>query len=179
MKDNMEQFIRENRAAFDDLEPSSHVWEHIDRSLPVKRGARIIRWQRFAVAASILLLVGLVGFFSFQQGKQQGVAITLAEISPELGEAEAYYQSEINNKMALLASLAPDHEVTHDLKEAESFLQELKTELKDVSPGEREIVIQAMIENYRTRLDILERVLDRLPGNSLPTKSSDNETKNI
>lgn len=176
MKDNMERFIREQRAAFDDLEPSEKIWGQIEQALPQQRKARIIPWQRFAAAASVLLLVGMVGFFAFQQGKQQGVAMTLSDISEELAEAEVYYQSEIKNKTAKLASLAPDHEIKYDLEEAEHYMLELKNELKDVSPNEREIVIQAMIENYRKRLEILERVLDRLPGKFSPSKSSNNET---
>lgn len=179
MKDKMEDFIRGQRAAFDDLEPNLGVWDKIDAALPEQQKARVIPWRRFMAAASILILVGLVGFWAYDAGKQQGVAMTLSEISPEMGEVEAYYKAEIQNKTALLTSLSPDHEVNHDLVEVESFMQELRNDLKDVSPQEREIVIQAMIENYRTRLEILERVLDRIPGNSLPTKSSDNDTKNI
>ena len=176
MKDSMERFIKENRAAFDDLEPSEKIWGQIEQALPAPRKARIFTLQRFAAAASILLLIGMVGFFAFQQGKQQGVAMTLSDISEELAEAETYYQSELKSKTAKLASLAPGHEVNIDLKEAESYMLELKKELKDVSLNEREIVIQAMIENYRTRLEILERVLERLPGNSSSIKSANNET---
>lgn len=179
MKDKMEKFISEQRSAFDDLEPNPAIWNKIDAALPAQRKARIIPWRRFMVAASILMLMGLIGFFAYDAGKQQGVATTLSEISPELGEVEAYYKSEIQNKTAMLTSLAPDNDVTNDLAEVESFMQELKKELMDVSPHEREIVIQAMIENYRSRLEILDRVLNRLPGNSSPTKISNNETKNI
>jgi len=179
MKENMEDFIRNRRSEFDDLEPNPMIWDKIDRALPQKKKARIISWRSLAVAASILLVIGAVGMIAFQQGVQQGTEMSLSEVSPELHEVENYYQDQIKNKTALLASLAPDHEVNSDLVEVEAFMQELKSELKDVSPGEREIVIQAMIENYRTRLEILERVIDRLPGKSSPTKSSNNETKNI
>jgi len=73
MKDKMEDFIREQRAAFDDLEPNPAIWDRIDEALPVQRKARIIPWRRLMVAASLLMLVGLVGFWAYNAGMKQGV----------------------------------------------------------------------------------------------------------
>lgn len=171
MKDELEKFVLNNRDSFDDKEPSPMLWDKIEKAIPEQKTARIIPWFRMAAAASILLLVGMVGFFAYQSGVNQGVAMTLADVSPEMAEAENYYEKEIENKKAILASLSSEEDVHVDLKEMEAFMIELKNELKDVSPNEREVVIQAMIENYRTRLEILERVIDRLPENSKPTKS--------
>ena len=40
--------------------------------------------------------------------------------------------------------------------------EELRQELANVPPGNREQVVRAMIENYKAKASILERVLERL-----------------
>ncbi|NNE30499.1 MAG: hypothetical protein HKN16_12745 [Saprospiraceae bacterium] len=179
MNDRLEKFISENREAFDDKMPSRELWDKIESQLPREAKVRKFNWRSLSIAATFLLLVGLVGFFAFQSGKQQGVAMTLAEVSPEYAEAEQYYQTEIQNKLVLLASHNPDEEITRDLSEMEAFMQELKIEFQNINTNEREIVVQEMIKNYRSRLDFLERVLEKLSTHSSPTKIEKNEYKNI
>ena len=41
MSSDLEKFIRKNRGDFDDADPSDKVWENIERSLPVKKPARL------------------------------------------------------------------------------------------------------------------------------------------
>jgi len=41
MSSDLEKFIRKNRGDFDDADPSGKVWTNIERSLPVKKPARL------------------------------------------------------------------------------------------------------------------------------------------
>ena len=41
MSSDLEKFIRKNRGDFDDADPSDKVWKNIERSLPVKKPARL------------------------------------------------------------------------------------------------------------------------------------------
>jgi len=40
----------------------------------------------------------------------------------------------------------------------------MKIDLKNVPAGNRERIISAIIKNYQTKIEVLERVLDRLEG---------------
>ncbi len=177
MKDRLENFVRENRTDFDHKSPPADLWAKVEAGLPAKQ-RKLFPWKAFSIAAGLLVLLGLVGTWSYNQGMQQGTINSMAEISSELGEIEKHYQSEIKNKMAQLASFNKEDEVKSDIKEMEEFLNELKTDLKDTPKNEREVVIQAMIANYQSRVDLLERVLDRLQFNST-NKLSKDETKSI
>lgn len=177
MKDRLENFVRENREGFDYKAPPADLWAKVETGLPAKQ-RRIIPWRKLSIAAGFLILLGIVGTWSYNQGMQQGTINSLAEISSELGEVEKHYQTEIKNKMTLLAAYNKEDEVKGDFKEMEEFLNELKLDLKDTPKNEREVVIQAMIANYQSRVDLLERVLDRLQQNSTKKISKD-ETKSI
>ena len=177
MKDRLEKFVRENRESFDHKAPPADLWAKVEAGLPTKH-RRLFPWRLLSIAAGLMILLGLVGTWAFKQGMQQGAVNSLAEISSEFGEVEKHYQTEIKNKMAQLASFNKEDEVKGDIIEMDEFLNELKSDLKDTPKNERDVVIQAMIANYRSRVDLLERVLDRLQQNST-NKLSKDETKSI
>ena len=59
------------------------------------------------------------------------------------------------------------------MQQIDLAMQELRAELTDVPPGNREQVVRAMIENYKAKTAILQRVLERLE----PTKTDQNDKK--
>ncbi|MEZ5084429.1 MAG: hypothetical protein R2750_13440 [Bacteroidales bacterium] len=91
-------------------------------------------------------------------------------------EAEMFYTSKINSTKEELFQLSGHDsefikEIDFDLKELDHVFEELKKDLKDNTDNEE--VIEAMIQNYRLKLTILEEMLMQV------SKSSDkNENKN-
>ena len=177
MKDRLEEFVQKHREEIDFRTPDPKLWAAIERELPGKQ-KRLIPWRNIAVAAGFLMILGLVGTWAYRQGMQQGSIQSLAEVSEELGEIERHYEGEIKEKLGRLTAIHKDEEVSKDLKEMEAFLEELKADLSQTPKHEREVVIQAMIENYRSRVELLERILDRLPS-STQLKKSKNESRSI
>ena len=83
----------------------------------------------------------------------------------ELIEAEAFYASQVNEKMDKIRKCYdtfPEikEEVETDLTELQEMYEVLKIDLKDnISKKE---VIEAMIENNRFRLKMVDEVLDQI-----------------
>ena len=80
----------------------------------------------------------------------------------ELIEAEAYYSSLISIKkeeVFRLTASNPEvrHEIDMEMVDLDRVFSELKEDLKDNADNEE--VIEAMIQNYRVKLDILEEML--------------------
>lgn len=160
--DNLEKFILQNRPSFDTAVPGLKVWAEIDRRLEQQTKPRIIRMKllRFAAAAAVLVAVSCV--IGFQAGSKSAAARALADISPEHADMERFFKSEINEKMAQLASYEQDGFVRPDLDELDAVYEDLKKELELAPVGSEEKVIQAMIDNYQTKIKILEQVLDKV-----------------
>lgn len=63
----LEQFVTSNREAFDSYEPSSNVWAGIQKDLPgseEKKGVvKKMTWMRWAVAASVVLILGSGAYY--------------------------------------------------------------------------------------------------------------------
>jgi hypothetical protein len=184
--DALELFIRENRAALDSEVPDLKVWANIAKETPAKAKIVGIGWQRslLRAAASVALLVtGLgLGIWYARSGEPQAMA--MSEVSNEYAELEHYFQNDIAGKTQKLATFTGSQsaEVNQDLEQLDYVMAELKLELADVPEGNREQVVRAMIDNYKAKAAILERVLERLEESTQTetiNSNSSNEIKSI
>ena len=184
--DMLEQFIRNNREALDSETPDLKVWSQVIKSIPFapKRGL-FVSWRQtlVRVAASLaLLLAGVAGGIWYAQSDEPPT-MAMSEISNEYAELETYYKRDIASKRKKLASFTGSQpaEVYEDMDQLDDVMEELQHELAGVPSGNREQVVRAMIENYKAKAAILERVLERLESSKMETKNSDNNDafKNI
>ncbi|MEM8525051.1 MAG: hypothetical protein AAGG68_10425 [Bacteroidota bacterium] len=174
MKDNLEEFISQNREAFDAENPPLKAWYQIEKSLDkeAKKGRRVQLWKATRMAAAVVLLLVLGGIIGSILTKQSNgnelVAEQLEEIAPELSDMEFYYRQQLNPKLQQLAAyenVAP--QIMQDLEENDLFIQELKQELLKAPKGTEEIVLNNIIKTYQIKLGILERVLEYLEASKI------------
>jgi hypothetical protein len=169
--DKLEKYILDHRGQFDDQEPDPALWEKIDtRKAPVIR----INWKSIAwkAAAAIAIFVASYYFHDYMASGNQSSRRLMSKksevnspIMRELIEAEAYYTSQIDmrkEEVFRLTASDPDvrHEINAEMVDLDRVYMELKEDLKDNADNEE--VIEAMIQNYRLKLDILEEMLARL-----------------
>ena len=183
MSDNLEKFINENRSEFDDRKPPKDIWSAIDQHLDQKskKPARVIpicRYARAAAAAVILISAGV--FIGRNMDNQTSDTVAFEEVFPEYFEAEQYFQKEVNTKVAQLANYDHDASINDDLMQLDKNYEELKNELSEAPKDQQEQIINAMITNYRTKLSILERVLERIQStNQENLKTTNDDSINI
>src|SRR5688572_32896651 len=101
MKDRLEEFIRENRAAFDDKEPSDKAWKNINASLRSNRTSvwnSVVLWR----AAAIIFMV-LCGYLLIPKNAENSIAqdntSTQDNSSSEFDDVEAFYIRQISEKV--------------------------------------------------------------------------------
>jgi vacuolar-type H+-ATPase subunit I/STV1 len=169
----LEKFVQENRAAFDDKFPSAMLWENISDKLNeietekpeikvISLRSRVYRYVSIAAIGLVLLTVGgLIGSYLTQQ--QQGDNLTFGAINEEYEELENFYSQKVNTKVNELKKYRFDENIIEDIDELDIAFVELKKELKKQNTDiDNEEIIDEMIANYQTKIEILERVLNRL-----------------
>lgn len=117
-------------------------------------------WRPLSIAASILILcvLGLQLVNNKPTIKEQVV-----EISPEVSRTEFYFASLIEEQVLELKTLkTPETEqlVADTLKQ----LNRLETDYKDleqalIKGGDSKLILNAMVINFQTRIDLLKEVL--------------------
>ncbi len=183
MGDNIEKYIQQNRDSFDDKTPRMDVWSNIEKELDQKKTkTKKIGWYRYAaIAASVLILLSIGTIFgTYISSPQNSTASSLSEISPEMADIELFYKKELDKKISKLTSFENyDTSVNDDLDQLEEVMKDLQKEMRKNPDADAEIIINAMIKNYQTRIEILERVITRFSQNPSNKKKKDEHTIDI
>ncbi len=174
MKDRLEEFVSNHRQDFDLLEPDARLWAGIEKKLDKSRKRRLGFYiSRVAAVVAIFMLSFAIQKYYFNHKNP-------VDKIPELQEAESYYSGLIDQKLKevrpMLAEF-PDiqQELDGDMKELDSVYSSLKEDLKDNVSNQQ--VIEAMIENYRTRIDILEEMLQFLDKDKEEIPANQNKSE--
>jgi hypothetical protein len=160
-----EDFMQEHKDEFDVYEPSPRVWNQIESAINPKRTLKRYLWAGGAVAA--VLVVALLTTIVLNMNEQNTLELTRS-LDPELVElieTEAFYASKVNSKLTEIRScyyVFPElkSEIESDLAELDNLYKELQNDLND-NIYNRE-VIEAMIQNNRLKLELVDRVLKQI-----------------
>jgi len=183
MRDNLEQFIQNNRQEFDKETPSLKVWAELDKQLATQTQKapprRIFSIAKMAASFLLILSIGLAGgYFLSQQFGGKGDA--MAGQFPEFGKLQQYYTQQVSEKLDELQQYNYVDGVNEDLTRIDGFIEDLKKQLEVAPRGSEETIINAMIQNYKTKLEILERILTRIEARkSKKQKVDENESVDI
>ncbi len=186
--DNLKNFIDENRQAFEEFKAPEELWAGISQQLgqikkekhfPLfvskanpkkseirnnkKRSSKTVKMYSFSrpvlikVAVSVLILLAVgMSWVSYK--------IDTLEGKPMLSKTEAYYEQIFHAKLAELKQYENDdlfdRDLLVDIQELEQIYDELKNDLKEDANNEQ--VVEAMIRNYRVRIELLEKMLSEI-----------------
>lgn len=184
--DSLEKFIINNRDHFEELTPSPNSWEKISSQL--NQNVDEVRspgawWVLRRAAAAVVIVLAMYGAYSvvIKFAQNQTVARTNQIADPvlkEYAETEAFYVSRVENKVAELERISLEHpQVILEVKsEFELLDSEMKTLRNDLGDGiSRQEVIEAMVQNYRIKLKIVENILEQINRSNNENNKKDEE----
>jgi hypothetical protein len=169
----LEEHVRKNREDLDRYNPPSDTWRKIEKEL---KGDK--RWNRqwIYVAAMVAIIFG-TAVILFRpvyrwSGDKKNIGNITAE-NPQLKETEIYYNNLVNSlykEATPLLTNNPDvrKELNNDLSHLDSICIDLKKDLKDNISNQD--VVEALIQNYRIKIQILEDMVTVLKENENPTE---------
>jgi hypothetical protein len=178
--DKLEEHIRKNREDLDRYSPSSKTWRKISREIN-KEKAPMRKW--LSIAAMFVVILGTALVFIRYSGPGKGLLKSgkAAETTqnPELKETEIYYNNLVNSiyleaKPLLTANPDVQRELVTDISHIDSICSEIKKDLKDNVANQE--VVEALIQNYRIKIQLLEDMLTILKENeNNPEKQKSHE----
>lgn len=164
-KNRLEEFIKENRGEFDFRTPSPEVWAKIDAATKTTKVVPLRHYFIRAAAVAVILIATVVVLWQNNLNSPTRLAENADPELKELIEAEAFYSSQVNQKLKEIQKCYytfPElkHEIETDLNELEGMYQLLKNDLEENISNKS--VIEAMIENNRYRLQLCDDVLNQI-----------------
>lgn len=168
--ESLKKYIRKNRDSFEEKEPLDGHFDRFRQKLETRKPARKVNLFMVAAAAAIagLILTGTLGILynSSSLSRYNANELSLSVLSPELKEVEDYYQSQINTKYNQIKSLKEnsspevESEVSSAINDMDLGYYLLKKDLSSSPKQER--IVSAMIQQYQTRIDMLDQILKTL-----------------
>ena len=162
--DKIDKILVEHHAEFEEEPKEGHFSrfeEKLRLSASKQKGVHFSPFLKVAAVLVIILLsANLVVFY--RNSKQE---IKTAAVSKnDLGEASFYYTSRINKGIRDLEAMSKEGigskkeivQIKHELSEMDSLFVNLQQEYKANPNDER--IINAMIEYYQTKLDIVNTI---------------------
>ncbi len=164
-KDQLVELFEQLEGQFDLAEPTAgHQERFLEKLGAAQNGVAYTKpkgsswWRPVMIAASVALVMGFfVGKSLFSSTP------TLQDISPEMAETQVYFTSLIEVELTKVRSEAgPDTQLIVDdameqLEKMEADYLQLREEL--IANGDDRRLIHAMINNFQTRIDLLQNVL--------------------
>jgi hypothetical protein len=166
----IEDIIRNNKDFFEDGEPSEGHFERFNRKLEIRFHVNAIKRSIVPYllrAAVVTLLVTLSSLWTWDHFIRPGSSrMTLGDVSPQYKEVENYYVHQVNMMEGEIVTVDLKNNpkqkemLVKEMKSMDSVYISLQKELKANPDDER--IINAMIEHYQTKLEVLTYIVNEL-----------------
>ena len=160
--DRLEKFIEDHKSEFDDKTPESSIWLSIQSDLDKENKVKSLHFGIWKIAAGfiIILCCGILIGVNLQSS-DANIDYTRSPELKQFKDTETYYQTQVSLKINDIKDPASKANVTEDLKQLDEIYQQLKAEIINNGYANSDVLIQAMIENHKTKADILENILNK------------------
>jgi hypothetical protein len=166
----LEDIIKSNKEFFDSEEPLAGHMERFSGKLGMTYHAKPVRRSivpYLLKAAVVTLLVTLSSLWTWDHFfHPERDRMTLGDVSPQYREVENFYAFQVNlmeNELKVIdleKNTAQKQMLLNEMKSMDSIYVNLQKELK-ANPGD-ERIINAMIEHYQTKVEIMSYILSQL-----------------
>lgn len=171
MEDKMKEFIEAHYDEFEVEIPRESTWEKVANEIPTKKKTN--KWL-MRIAAAVIIMLGVGGLISILDGGKSGGDIaedqssqktveeieTLPFMDSEMEEVEQYYMTQVSMKQKELVDYEVDEELLLEVELLKEEFEALKIEMGQAADPAK--VVEAMIENYQMRLEILKDILQEM-----------------
>ncbi len=164
MKQELEKYLKTNRLRLDSDQPDEEsVWEGIKSGLNKKQ--HVLPTWFWKVAAIFIFIVSATYFVVNETKDNTVVAITLADISDDLGNQEAELQHLVNLKWEEVKPLLPKEKteidfLLNEINELDKVYKSYQNDLSISDANEENIV--ALLDYYQKKMKILNRILHEI-----------------
>lgn len=167
----LEDKIKKNRDSYDVHEPAEGHFERfaekLDEAFPLD-SRRVFRWKPVLRYAATILIVASISTILTIRFMGGGSELQADPADPELAAVMDHYNRMADQKLQQINScVGADEEAVKvdqiaraDIAKLEEDAQALQQELKKDNSNKR--ILDALVNNYRTRIRLLDNILDRI-----------------
>jgi predicted nuclease with TOPRIM domain len=187
MSSNLEKFVNRNRSEFDTELPGADVWSKIEKTLPLKKKAKVFSLKdiyKFSAAAAVVCIVLTSVYFLYvrQQKNESTVSTETKNNASELNGITQEYVAEAKQVFNAIETRQEElKEATADNPELyKQFLDDLQLldstynmlQKQAAHTPNKDVIMKAMLQNLQLQAELLYRQL--LITNDIKKQSKQN-----
>lgn len=164
---NIEDIIKQNRANFDSEEPQDDHFDQFRQKMQLQHQVKSRwQWKDLMKIAAMIAIVAIAGLTTYQLREIQSPHFSFGQLSPEYQEVEDYFKASIDKQLDIISQLTKSTDIQEqktikeELAGMDKLYNELEEELQTNPKDER--IIQAMIEHFQVKNNILNRIVQQL-----------------
>lgn len=175
MSSNLEKFVNRNRSEFDTEHPGADVWSKIEKTLPIKKEAKVFSLKdiyKFSAAAAVVCIVLTSVYFLYVRQQKNELAVIdpkattntaqLNGISPEYAAEAKQVFNAIETRQEELKEATVDNpelykQFLDDLQLLDSTYNMLQKQAAH-TPN-KDVIMKAMLQNLQLQAELLYRQL--------------------
>lgn len=183
-EEELEMMFNNLKGSWDTAEPAEgHQVRFLER-LSADNGTVVMRtrqhgWIKSLAIAACLAVVCVTAIFLVQQ--EPTVDTQVAQIAPEASQTQLYFSSLIEEQVKRIEAANTPATTTlvadtmSQLRNLEADYRRLEQDL--INGGNSNLIMQAMIANFQTRIDLLQEVMNTINTiNNINTTNDENFT---
>lgn len=165
-KTDIEDFVKNNKSLFDTEEPLDGHFERFKSKLENQKKPKRFLYNSLKYAAVILFFISTFMIYKtyFKANNAEITAENNVDAKDDFNDIKSFYNSQLDEKLKELNSLSCKNDekqnIQNDFEELNNEYNELLTEYK--SDPNNNLIKNALISNYRLRIDTLGRLINNL-----------------
>ena len=155
--DKLKDFIIKNRSSFEEDFNPDRVWSKLKKQKAVRKSLLLPNVLKYA---AITILLMMAGFTMGRYLVPHQNPTTDIGLRYQYHAVDNYYAKKANTLLQDAKEIHIEHTVLDDINNLDQQYKKLENEFLNAPLAKRKSVLDAMIQNARMRVEILEYVID-------------------
>ena len=164
---DIEKIIKQNQGRFDSEEPQDDHFDRFKQKMQLHHQAKTKwQWKDLMKIAAMIAIMAIAGLTTYQLREVKSPHFSLGQLSPEYQEVENYFKTSIKKQLDIISLLTESTDIQEqniikaELESMDKLYNQLEDELQANPKDER--IIQAMIEHFQAKNNLLNRIVQQL-----------------
>ncbi len=164
---DIDKIIKQNRSKFDSEAPQDDHFDQFRQKMQMHHQSKWQwKWQNLMKIAAMIAIVAIAGLTTYQLREIQSPHFSFGQLSPEYQEVENYFKASIDKQLNIISQLSKSTDIQEqntikdELASMDKLYKQLEKELQANPKDER--IIQAMIEHFQVKNNILNKIVQQL-----------------
>ncbi len=163
MEDRLKKIVEEKREEWDDATPGAHIWKQIQMSMvhQLEKKHWYYKISKIAAVGITILSVGIITGIYIGSNRSANMDVATQTRFKHLEQDKDQFARQVNVKLNAINDQESKRSIEADIKNLDEIYDQLRQEMIKSDNANMDLIINAMINNHQTKVEMLEYILQK------------------